>query len=320
MRRLRTAAPTFFHTPGGAWMRRGGSCHQTGSALLAVFWAIAVLSMAVGGWFLWLQERVQAHGEESRGAEALAMAHSGVAMAMNPQVDRYSSLLTTEVAPGVGYRVEMEGEAGRLNLVSILGGEPGWIYLFKQWLEFVIGMELQDRDRLVDCLLDYVDADSIVRLNGQEDGADYHPANRMIQSLDELKRIPGTGLLLAYPGWRELLTVDGSGLIDLAEAPEELLKLLPGLGDGQVTRLVQMRAGTDGVLHTEDDPQFANAEAVRQALGIQSQQWARFGKMVTAGEQTFRIKSEGRSGKVVRQVQVVVRKGAGAPRILSWIE
>lgn len=295
---------------------------QTGSALLAVFWAIVVLSMAISGWFLWLQERVQAYGDESRAVEALAMAHSGVAMAMNPNVDRYSSLLTAEVAPGIGYKVEIEGEAGRLNLMWLLTGEDRpRLHLFKQWLEFVIGLELPDRDRLVDCLLDYVDPDSIVRLNGQEDGNDYHPANRMIQSLDELKRIPGMEPLLAYPGWRDLLTVDSNpGLIDILEAPEEVLRLLPGLGDAQVMRLVQVRAGLDGVLHTEDDPKFKGPDDVRVALGILPKSWEPLVKLVTANEQTIRIKSEGHSGKVVRQVQVVVRKGAGTPQIRSWIE
>ena len=292
-----------------------------GSALLAVFWAIVVLSMAVAGWFLWLQERVKAYGEEARSAEALSMAYSGVAMALNPQVDRYSSLLTMEVGPQLGFRVQIEGEGGRLNLPFLLTGEdPRRIAFFKQWLEYVIGLQGNEIDRLVDCLLDYVDADNLARLNGQEDQGDYHPANRMIADLDELKRIPGLEPLLRYPGWKDLMTMDSGGQLDLMEASEQLLGLLPGLGPAEVTRWLQVRAGADGVWQTQDDPKFTGMDQVRAAVGMDSKRWGLIQQLATVNDRTLRIKSEGRSGKVVRQVQVVVRKGGGTPQIRSWIE
>lgn len=292
-----------------------------GSALLAVFWSVIVLTMAVSGWFFWLQQRVLQHGEDTRAAEALAMAHSGIALAMNPKVDRYSSLLEAEVGAGMGYRVTIESEGGRLNLAWIFtGNDRSRIGLFKQWLEFVIGVDPLDRDHLLDCFGDYIDADNIARPNGQEDSKDYHPANRMIQSLDELRRIPGMETLLSYPGWQDLLTLETSGPLDLMEVPEELLRLLPGLGEAQVQRWVQIRSGPDQLLHTEDDPKYTGADQVRAALGISAKQWEQLAPLVTVNEQTIRIRSEGYSGKVVRQVQVVVRKGTGTPQIRSWTE
>jgi hypothetical protein len=288
---------------------------------LAVFWAIVVLSMAIGGWFVWLQERVKVHGEQARAAEALAMAYSGVAMALNPQVDRYSSLLTTEVAPNLGFRVQVEGEGGRLNIPFLLTGEdPRRIQFFKHWLEFVIGVSGNDIDRMVDCLLDYVDADNLPRLNGQEDRGEYHPANRMIMDLDELKRVAGVEALMQYPGWKDLLTMDSGGQMDLMEAPEEVLNILPGLSPADVMRWVQVRAGPDGVLHTQDDPKFTGMDQVRSAMGMDVKKWELLKHLATVNDRTVRIKSEGYSGKVVRQVQVVVRKGGGTPQIRSWIE
>ncbi len=288
---------------------------------MAVFWAVIVLTMAVSGWFFWLQQRVQQHSLDTRAVEALAMAHSGIAVALNPKVDRYSSVLQAEVAPGIGYRVNIESEGGRINLAWMLSGtDHSRINLLKQWLEYIIGMEPIDIGRLIDCLQDYVDADNIARPNGQEDSKDYHPANRMIQSLEELKRIPGMEPLLAYPGWQDLLTLESSGPIDLMEAPEELLRLLPGFGEGQVQRWLQIRAGQDQVLHTEDDPKFTGADQVRQALAFDVKRWERLAPLVTVNEQTIRIRAEGYSGKVIRQVQVVVRKGTGTPQIRSWTE
>jgi type II secretory pathway component PulK len=292
-----------------------------GSALLAVFWSVMVLTLAISGWFFWLQQRVQEHGEDARAAEAVAMAHSGYAVAMNPTVDRYSSLLRAEPLPGTGYRVSMESEGGRINLVWVLtGNDLVRQNIFKQWLEFVIGVEPIARDRLMDCLLDYVDADNIARLNGQEDSPAYHPANRMIRNLDELKRIPGLEPLTSFPGWKDLLTLESSGPLDLMEIPEELLRLLPGFGETQVLRWLQIRAGQDQVLHTEDDPRYTGADQVRAALGFSPKQWERLAPLVTVNDRTLRILSEGYSGKVVRQLQVVVRKGTGNPQIRSWIE
>ncbi len=292
-----------------------------GSALLAVFWAVIVLTMAVSGWFVWVQQRVSQHGEDSRAVEALAMAHSGIALALNPKVDQYSSLLQGEVAPGMGYNVTIESEGGRINLGWMLSGhDHARLAVLKQWLEFVIGVEPLARDHLMDCLQDYIDADNIARPNGQEDSKDYHPANRMIQSLDELKRIPGMEPLLTYPNWQDLLTLESTGPLDLMEVPEEVLRLLPGMGEAQVQRWLQVRAGMDQILHTEDDPKFKGADQVRQALGISPKQWEHLAPLVTVNEQTIRIRSEGYSGKVIRQVQVVVRKGSGTPQIRSWIE
>lgn len=292
-----------------------------GSALLAVFWSIMVLTLAISGWFFWLQQRVQEHGEDARAAEAVAMAHSGYAVAMNPKVDRYSSLLRAEPLPGIGYRVAVESEGGRINLAWVLtGNDLVRQNIFKQWLEFVIGVEPIARDRLMDCLLDYVDADNVTRLNGQEDSPTYHPANRMIQNLEELKRIPGLEPLISFPGWKDLLTLESSGPLDLMEIPEELLRLLPGFGETQVLRWLQIRAGQDQVLHTEDDPRYTGADQVRAALGFSPKQWERLAPLVTVNDRTLRILCEGYSGKVVRQLQVVVRKGTGNPQIRSWIE
>ena len=278
--------------------------------------------MAVAGWFFWLQQRVQQHGQDSRSLEALAMAHSGIAVALNPKVDRYSSLLTAEIAPGMGYRIRIESEGERLNLKVLLSDpSPRRIGIFKHWLEWVIGVNPLEQDRLIDCLLDYVDADNIPRANGQEDTRDYHPANRMIQNLDELKRIPGMEPLLAYPGWKELLTLDSVKLFDLMEAPEEMLRLLPGLNEAQIQRLLQMRTGPDGILHTEDDPKYGGTDLLLWQLGMSNEkQRAELETLVGVNETTLRIQAEGYSGKVIRQVQVVVRKGTGTPQILSWIE
>ncbi len=256
------------------------------------------------------------------------MAHSGYAVASHPNVNRFSSLLRAEPLPGMGYDVSVERESGRLNIKWAFqqpkAAHSNRREFFKNWLQTVIGIEdLFVRDRLVDCLEDYVDVDNIPGLNGREDSPTYHPANRMIQDLDELKRIPGLEPLISYPGWKELLTLDSKGPLDLMEMPEEVLRLLPGFGESQVQSWLRIRVGPDQILHTEDDAtKYANPSEVRVALGLGGvqQPWE---TLVTVNEPTDRIICRGYSGKVVRQLQVVVRKGKGAQgasQIFSWIE
>jgi hypothetical protein len=144
----------------------------------------------------------------------------------------------------------------------------------------------------------------------------------MIQNLDELKRIPGLEPLTSYPGWKDLLTLESGGPLDLMEIPEELLRLLPGFGETQVLRWLQIRAGQDQVLHTEDDFKCQKVEDVLAAIGLHpdKEQLERLKKLVTVNDRTVRMVCEGYSGKVVRQLQVVVRKDIKSQRILSWIE
>jgi hypothetical protein len=145
----------------------------------------------------------------------------------------------------------------------------------------------------------------------------------MLQSLDELRRIPGMEPLLSYPGWEELLTLESSGQLDLMEVPEEVLRLIPGFTENRVQRWLQIRSGPDQLLHTEDDPKYTDVTKVLKSLGMDEdkiKQLVQTDGLVSVGDQIVRVRSEGYSGKVIRQVQVVVRKVSGTPKIISWIE
>jgi len=49
-------------------------------------------------------------------------------------------------------------------------------------------------------------------------------------------------------------------------------------------------------------------------------QWNALGGLIMLRDNTWQIISEGWSGKVVRQVTVVVRKGSQNPQIWNWKE
>lgn len=296
------------------------SAIQRGSSLLLVLWALMLLTAATFGWIAWVQMRVVAHGEVGHAMEARAMARSGLTLAMHPQVTLLTQLPPEELAPGAGYELHLRSEGAKLNINWLLvGEEPLKIALFKRWLE-QHGLDFQQRETFVDCLLDYIDADNVKRLNGAEDDRDYHPANRQLLSVEELRQVRGTEPLTKQAGWQDELTVYSLGPIDLTSASAEVLELLPGLGDARVKAFVAMRQGRDGQDGTEDDHVFKNFAEVQQAMGLSPAQFEQLRPLVSMSDPTMDIRSIGHSGATKRTIEVVVRKAGGKPQILSWKE
>jgi hypothetical protein len=302
-------------------LRRGPVGNEPrASALILVLWAVMLLSMAILAWVQWIQHGITLAGEANGNADARAMAHSGVAMALHPMVGEQSPQLNRQFGAQLGYRVKMMSEGGKLNLNWLLAGEdPVKLQIFKKWLESQ-GLDFRQRAALVDSLLDYVDADNVRRLNGLEDEGDYHPANRPLLDLEELRTMRGAEDLIEKLRWRAALTLWSSGPIDLMSAPLEILRLVPGVGESKWARFVTFRAGQDGVLGTRDDPPFKSLRDVQLFLGMSDQQFKPLSGLVGMRDPVVWVLAEGQAGKVIRQVEVVARKGGPNASILSWKE
>ncbi|MEO6742336.1 MAG: hypothetical protein ABIP20_18990 [Chthoniobacteraceae bacterium] len=294
---------------------------RRGSALLIALWALIVLTSAVLLWVGYIRHTMSVATETIHESEARAMAHSGLAIATHPLVSKETDALTMEENNDPGFRVRMLSEGAKLNLNFLFAGEdPRKLDLFKRWLE-MRGIDFQARDRMVDCILDWLDADNVKRTNGQEDGPGYHPPNRgQFLTVEELAEVVGTEPLTSQAGWKDDLTVFSQGPIDLASADERILRLLPGVGDLAIDRFLQWRRGGDGIDGTKDDPVIQKLETVQGFLGLNKTQWQQLGGLIMLRDNTWQIISEGWSGKVVRQVTVVVRKGSQNPQILNWKE
>lgn len=301
-------------------MNRRAPEGQNASALLLVLWAILLLSTAVLAWAEWIQTGMILHGNDNRAVEAHAMARSGLAIATHPMVTLRTRIPPEEVAPGMGFEVRTMSEGGRLNINWLLRGEePQKLAILKRWLEHR-GLDLDRREVLVDSLLDYVDADDARRLNGMEDKEGYRPRNRELKTVEELARVWGTAPLTSQPGWNDDLTVFSQGPIDLQAASLEILRLLPGLGEAQIQQFLQRRRGPDGIDGTDDDHYFQGSDELQQSLGLTPAQFEGLGDLVSQNDLTTRIISIGRSGKVTRKIEVVIRKEEGSPQIMSWRE
>jgi general secretion pathway protein K len=293
---------------------------QRGAALLLALWALFLLSAMVITWALDINSRLTMNANSTRVIEAEAMAASGSEIALHPATNPGSPLLRGGVSRTQTFEARITGEGGRLNLNWIVAGEnPQRLELLRRYLE-IKGIELNDRDRMIDCLLDWVDADNLVRLNGAENEDDYRPLNTLLTRIDDVKRIKGWEAFTAQPDWDAGLTVNSTGPVDLAWAPRDLLLALPGLSDGVVDQFLALRAGPDGVDGTEDDPEFKSLTEVQVALGLTAEQFKEIAPLVGFKDQVVRVVSVGKSGDVTRVVQMVIRKSGNVPQLINWKE
>ena len=291
-----------------------------GMALLLALWALFLLSAMVISWAIDINADLSVSGNSNRILEAEAMACSGAEVALHPAIKPNSPNLKHEITARGGYEAHITGEGGRLNLNWLIAGEdPVRLEILRKYLE-IKGVDLNERDRMIDCLLDWVDPDNLVRLNGAEDEGDYHPANSLLTRIDQVKKIKGWAEFTAQPGWDNDFTLNSSGPVDITWASREVLLSLPGMSEPLVEAFLQIRRGADGIDGTEDDPQFKSLEEIRGILGLAPDQFAALNGIVGFKDPVFRVVSVGRSGNTTRVVQMVVRKVGTTPQMITWKE
>jgi hypothetical protein len=299
---------------------RKSSRDERGAALLLSLWALFLLSAMVISWALEINSRVLLSGNANRSLEAEAMACSGAEIALHPAVKPGSPLLRGGIG-GKKFEARITGEAGRLNLNFLLAGEnPMRLELLRKYLE-IKGVDLNERDRMIDCLLDWVDADNLVRLNGAEDEPGYKPPNKPLGKIEELRKVKGWEEFTSTADWDADFTLETAGPIDPAWASRDVLLSLPGMTEPFVDQFLTLRRGPDGVEGTEDDTVFKSLDEVLIALGYGSPQVKQqLAGLLGSNDPTIRVVSVGQSGEVSRTVRMVVRKAGNAIQLRSWKE
>ena len=295
---------------------------RRGAALMLSLWALFLLSAMVISWALNIDARLIMSAQANRNLEALALACSGAEVAMSPNAKPGSPALIGEFGRDKRYEARITGEGGRLNIkwLIALPENPARLEILRRYLE-IKGVELNERDQMIDTLLDWVDPDNLVRLNGAEDEAGYKAANRMITNLEELKKIKGWEEFTSAKDWDADLTLSSGGPngspIDIAWASRDVLMSLPGASEDRVDQYLSMRSGPDEIDGTEDDPfTGANQAQAFAILGIPPEQLA--GLAVIGTDQVMRVVSVGKSGDVTRTVRAVFQKGGN--QLKSWKE
>jgi hypothetical protein len=284
-------------------------------------WALFLLSAMVMSWALDIDSRLTLSGNANRVLAAEAMASSGAEVALHPSVVPGSPNLRQKMGDRDSYEVRIVGEGGRLNLNWLTAGEdPVRVGILRKYLELK-GVDLNERDVMMDSLLDWVEPNAgLHRLNAPPETDDYHPAHAPLTSVDDLKKIFGWVEFTSKPGWDEDFTINSTGPIDLAWASRDVLRALPGMRDDFVDRFLQLRRGPDGIDGTADDTPFNNLADIQYALGFSPEQFQQLAALIGFKDQVFRIVSVGKSGNVMRTVEMVVRKSNNLPQLIAWKE
>jgi type II secretory pathway component PulK len=201
----------------------------------------------------------------------------------------------------------------------ILSGEsPQRLDMLRKYLELK-GVDINERDRMMDCLLDFVDPDDIPRLNGAESEPGYQPKNSLLQRVEELKQVKGWEKFTSRKDWDADFTLYSQGPVDLLWADRDVLLCLPGFNEQIVDRYLQYRQGPDGIDGTADDPPMQSLDQVRLALGFTPDQFAQLSGLVSVNDPVVRIVSLGTSSDVKRTIEMIIRRTA-TPQIIRWKE
>jgi general secretion pathway protein K len=291
-----------------------------GAAIMLALWALFLLSAMVISWALDIDSRLSLSGNANRVLEAEAMACSGAEVALHPVVKPGSPNLVRHIGDRKSYEARITGEGGRLNLNWLVAGEdPNRLDILRRYLENK-GIDLNERERMIDCLLDWVDPDDLVRLNGAEASDDYQPANTLLTRIDELKKVKGWAEFTSNPGWDDDFTVNSSGPIDVTWASRDVLLALPGMTDSLVDRFLELRRGPDHVDGTVDDMQLKSPADLQGAFGLSPDQFKVLNNLIGFKDPNYRVVSVGKSGNARRTVQLVFLRTGDAPQIRTWKE
>jgi general secretion pathway protein K len=291
-----------------------------GAALMLALWALFLLSALIVAWALDIDSRLKLSGNANRILDAEAFACSGAEVALHPLIKPDSPNLHRNFGARGGYEVRITGEGGRLNLNWLLAGEdPVRLEILRRYLE-IKHFDLNERDRMIDCLLDWVDPDELVRLNGAEKGDNYQPTNSLLVRIEELKKVKGWDQFTSELGWDDEFTLNSVGPVDVNWASRDVMLALPGMTEATVDRFITLRRGPDGIDGTSDDMQFKSNEEVQTALGFSPEQFKTVAALIIIKDVAFRIVSVGKSGEAKRTVQMIVRKSGNLPQLVVWKE
>jgi len=296
--------------------------NASGSALIAVFWLMAILSLAVFAAVRVVYHDADVVSAQINGFEALQAAERGVAVAANPAIKPMDPLLDWTSEDGVlSYKARIRSEAARFNINAILLRKDKSLLtgMFTSW-----GMEFDDAQVLVANLTDWVDGGDLAELNGAEidwyeaQGRPNHPFNRPFYSLDEMELVKDMDLLEeVQPQWRKWFTVWSDGKLDINEAEPELIAAAAEVSIDEAQNLVERIMGPDLERDTDDDLRFQDLTSALTLLGVSEFQMPMVMPRFTVKDKTVRIISDGRAGTVKRRITLVLKNRTAQPVILE---
>ncbi|MEO7099882.1 MAG: hypothetical protein ABI162_11010 [Luteolibacter sp.] len=297
-----------------------------GSALMAVLWLIAILSMACMASLRVISFDMELASAKVHGSRARQVAEMGIAVGCNPVVKATDPLLHhMDEETGEGYEVKKMSEAARFNInyLVLSGDKPLLKSIFVSW-----GLELGAAEKITDALSDWVDADDDEALNGAEkkyyekEGRINQPFNRPFYNINEVSLVRGMDEVeKVKPDWRNWFTVWGNdGKLDINEASAELIAAAAEVTVDRASAIPEAVKGPDGELFTTDDVQYTILEAALEKMGVSGTDRPDILQRFTLDHTTTRIESIGNAEGSKRKITVILRNQTGKPALLERTE
>jgi len=301
---------------------------KRGSALIAVFWIMSILSLSVFTAIQLLYYEIDITTSKVHGNRARHLAEMGIAIAANPAVERDEPLLRQSFQGGrEGFEAKIRSEGSKFNINMLLldrgdGAPPDKALLREMFASW--GVEEDVSQDVVNALVDWIDGDDLEELNGAEFqyyenlGFENRPYNRPFYSLDEMRLVRGWNQVEALnPNWQRWFTVWTAGGLDVNEADPELLAIAMEVSVAEAETIQEIVVGPDGVRDTEDDQPFNSSAEVLDLLGLPDIQREVVEPRLTANDPTTRLESIGWSGDIRRKITLILRNRTGRPAILE---
>ena len=295
---------------------------RPGSALVAVFWIMAVLSLAVFAAVRLVYHDADVASSKIHGFEAWQAAERGIAVAVNPAIQRTDPLLQwSDGEQDISYSARIQSEAARFNINVILMRRDKQLLtdIFTDW-----GIELLDAQTLVDNLIDWVDPGDLTELNGAEldwyesQGRPNHPFNRPFYDLEEMSLVKDMEFLeVVNPNWKNWFTIWSNGKLNLNEAKAELIAAAAEVSIDDAQNVVDYVLGPDRLRDTDDDQLFQGLPEALSLLGVSELQQQQVEPRLTVDDPTTRIISDGRAGTAKRRITLVLKDRKRQPVILQ---
>jgi general secretion pathway protein K len=215
--------------------------------MVLVLWVLSLLIIMAGSFALSMRRESALISVLKNNAHAKAIAESGISLAemmlLSPdpsKVWRADGSIYEIRASDAIIRIRLQSEAGKIDI-----NKADQAVL--QSLMALGPVDSEQQGKLVDAILDWRDADNLVRIDGaekeeyQEAGLNYQPRNKPFESTEELQLVLGMNKKVL--AWLDpLVTIySNQPRINYQVASKEVLQAMPGLDAGLIDSFVIMR-------------------------------------------------------------------------------
>ncbi|MDF1824038.1 MAG: type II secretion system protein GspK [Verrucomicrobiales bacterium] len=297
------------------------SPHIRGSALIAILWIVAILSVAVftATQFLFIELESDSNAASLFRAEQLA--DRGIALAAHPDVEPGDPILVQQLSDSESFSARISSEGERLNLNTLLENATfDRIVLEELFVDW--GLRFDEAADVVDNLIDWVDPDNNETNLGAEQPfylsheRPRHPYNRPFRSLEEVELVNQFDLVRnANPNWKESFTLLSSGKLDLNEAPAELILATCECGEAAAEAFIEVRE------QMRDGPDYQIFESLEEAIALLSippDFEDRILARITVEEAVKRLVSVGRFGSIAVERVLTVQYTGETGIVQQW--